>query len=94
MRSVPTLHIRNVPQAVYDALRLRAMRASRSLNAEVIETLEASVAADADADARIKRLDELRSEWLAPADLPRPEELIREQREERSRHVDRISRGL
>lgn len=89
-----TLHIRNVPEVVYDALRRRAKRSGRSLNAEVIETLEGSVQDDADAEARIARLEELRREWLAPADMARPEELIRQQREERARHVERVTRGL
>lgn len=94
MNSVPTLHIRNVPQAVYEALRRRAERFGRSLNAEVIETLEASVATDSDAAARIARLEELRREWLAPTDMPKAEELIREQREQRARHLDRVIRRL
>lgn len=89
-----TLHIRNVPQAVYEALRSRAERSGRSLNAEVIETLEASTMSETDAELLLTRLDELRREWLAPSDLPKPEELIRQAREERTRHLERVTRGL
>ena len=94
MNSVPTLHIRNVPEAVYEALRRRAKRSGRSLNAEVIETLEGSIQDDADAEARVAQLEEFRREWLAPASMPRPEELIRQERDKRARHVDRVTRGL
>lgn len=94
MRLVPTLHIRNVPQVVYEALRRRADRSGRSLNAEVIETLEASTTDEADAEARIAQLDAFRREWLAPADMPKPEQLIREAREERTRQIERAVRGL
>lgn len=94
MTFVPTLHIRNVPQKVYDALRRRADEAGRSLNAEVIETLEGAVADDVDGEALMARLDALRREWLAPPDAPKPEEIIRRDREERARHLDDVIRGL
>jgi plasmid stability protein len=94
MEIVPTLHIRNVPEKVYEALRRRAERSGRSLNAEVVETLRASTESEAEAAALLAELDELRREWLAPPNMPKPEELIRQGREERARHVDRVSRGL
>jgi plasmid stability protein len=39
MNGVATLHVRNVPPEVYEALRARAARNGRSINAEVIELL-------------------------------------------------------
>ena len=39
MSEMATLHVRNVPQEVYEALRARAARNGRSINAEVIEML-------------------------------------------------------
>jgi plasmid stability protein len=52
MTSVPTLHVRNVPPEVYEALRARAARNRRSINAEVIEILRSQ--------ARMRSLEEVR----------------------------------
>lgn len=81
MSAVPTLHIRNVPQSVYDALKRRADRNSRSLNMEVIEALEAFVAEERRSRAVLRRLDALRAEFLLPDDAPKPEDVIRELRD-------------
>lgn len=37
---MPILHVRNVPQRLYDDIKLRAKLEHRSLSAEVIELLE------------------------------------------------------
>jgi plasmid stability protein len=42
---MPILHIRNVPDELYERLRRRAVAQHRSLSAEVIELLEAGVRA-------------------------------------------------
>jgi plasmid stability protein len=81
MSAVPTLHIRNVPQAVYDALKRRADRNSRSLNMEVIEALEAFVAEERRARSVLRRLEASRAEFLLPDDAPKPEDVIRELRD-------------
>jgi plasmid stability protein len=94
MGSVPTLHVRNVPIGVYEALRRRARRSRRSLNAEVIETLRASVEDAAGRQRLLAELDELRREFLLPEDAPKPEDVIRAEREERSRELERRTRGL
>jgi plasmid stability protein len=92
--AVPTLHIRNVPVEVYQALRRRAGRFRRSLNPEVIETLRVSVEETAERERLLQELDELRGEFLLPEDAPKPEDVIREAREERERELERRTRGL
>jgi plasmid stability protein len=94
MSEVPTLHIRNVPVEVYEALRRRAGRFRRSLNAEVIETLRISVEDTAERERLLEELDDLRREFLLPKDAPAPEDVIREAREERERELERRTRGL
>ena len=81
MPVVPTIHVRNVPKSVYDALKRRADRNGRSLNMEVIETLKESIAKDRQSIDVLRRLDELRAEFLLPDDAPKPEDVIREMRD-------------
>jgi plasmid stability protein len=81
MNVVPTLHIRNVPQSVYDALKRRADRNSRSLNMEVIEALEEFADEERRSRSVLRRLDALRAEFLLPDEAPKPEEIIRELRD-------------
>src|SRR5205823_7165705 len=40
MARMPTLYIRNVPPEVYEALKARAKREGRSVNAEALKILE------------------------------------------------------
>jgi plasmid stability protein len=87
MTGVPTLHVRNVPDGVYAALRKRAARSRRSLNAEVIDVLERSLEREVEAERLQAQLEEFRREWLAPDDAPTPEEMIRAGREERDRRI-------
>jgi plasmid stability protein len=93
MSSVPTLHIRNVPAEVYEALRRRAERSRRSLNAEVVEALREVVSRD-ERYGLLEELDALRREFLLPDDAPKPEDVIREARDERARELERRARGL
>jgi plasmid stability protein len=87
MSEVPTLHIRNVPGGVYQALRERATRSHRSLNAEVIELLEKSLETELETERLRARLEGFRREWLAPDEARTPEEMIRAGREERDRRI-------
>jgi|tagenome__1003787_1003787.scaffolds.fasta_scaffold20720032_3 plasmid stability protein len=83
MIRVSTLHVRNVPPAVYEALRARAARNGRSINAEVIEILRERTGGRTSEEllASIRA----RRERLAPIvdQLPDPAEVIREARNER-----------
>jgi plasmid stability protein len=93
MNEVPTLHIRNVPSSIVDRLKQRAKKNGRSLNAEVIEALEASVEEEQRRKSVSKRLKELRAEYVLPEDAPDAVELIRQGREERAREIERRARG-
>jgi plasmid stability protein len=78
------LHIRNVPDDLYERLRLRAAAHHRSLSAEVIEILEAE-AGSADRVARTRevldRLEAFRA-TLAPVPKGYAADLVREGRGE------------
>jgi plasmid stability protein len=94
MGGVPALHIRNVPAKVIATLKRRAKANGRSLNAEVVEALK-------DYDQRhtrtadlLRQLEEFRAEVVLPEDAPKPEDVIRQAREERAREIDRRVRGL
>ena len=78
---MPTLHIRNVPPEVYEALRARAAREGRSMNAEVIAILRRSLASRRGPDDVIADLRRFRERVHLPPDAPPPEELIREDRD-------------
>jgi plasmid stability protein len=87
MADVPTLHIRNVPERVITTLKRRAKENGRSLNAEVVEALREYDERHTHAEELLRQLDEFRREWIAPADMPSPEEMIRAGREERDRRI-------
>jgi plasmid stability protein len=93
MVHVPTLHIRNVPSEIVDSLKRRAKKNGRSLNAEIVEALGASVEEEQRRGWVAKRLKELRAEFVLPKDAPDAVELIREGREERAREIERRARG-
>jgi plasmid stability protein len=94
MSHVPALHIRNVPEKVIATLKRRAKESGRSLNAEVVEALKDYDEQHTRTEELLRELDELRAEWLMPDDAPMPEDVIREEREERTREIDRRVRGL
>jgi plasmid stability protein len=91
---VATLHIRNVPKSVYDALKRSAERNGRSLNMEVIEVLDVFAAEERRSRSLLRRLDELRAECLLPDDAPSAAEVIRQARDARASDVERRARGL
>lgn len=90
---MPTLNIRNVPEAVVATLKRRAKANGRSLNAEIVETLGASVEDERRHGWVARRLEELSAESVLPKDAPDAVELIREAREERAREIERRVRG-
>ncbi len=77
-----TLHVRNLPETLYERLRRRAEAQNRSLSAEVIvlltHALDATAADQADVLARIRRR---RSFNPAAAGAPDSTTLLREDRE-------------
>jgi plasmid stability protein len=82
MSRVPTLYIRNVPAEVYEALKARAKREGRSVNAEALRILADVAEREERATSLTDRLRELsRSIELQPGD-PTPEQVVRQGREE------------
>lgn len=93
MRTVATLHIRNVPEKLVANLKRRAKQNGRSLNAEIVEALGASVQEEERRAWVAGRLEEMRAEFLLPEDAPDAVELIRQAREERAHEIERRARG-
>jgi plasmid stability protein len=83
MTSVATLYVRDVPPGLYKRLRARARRNGRSLNAELLEIIEDVVYRELDAAQITDRLAELAAEIDLPPDAPKPEEIIRRERDRR-----------
>ena len=79
-----TLHVRNVPDDLYERLRLRAAARHRSLSAEIIDLLD-GVLGPRDREARTTEILErlrLRRESLPPVPAGYAADLIREGRGE------------
>ena len=81
MAGVPTLHLRDVPDAVYESLKRRAGRNRRSMNAEAVAILQETLDAERDYDDILERLRGLR--FTIPEGAPSPEEVIRQARNAR-----------
>jgi len=80
---VATLYVRDVPEKLYKRLRARARRNGRSLNAEVLELIDEAVLRELTSDEITDRLAELAAEIDLPSDAPRPEDIIRQERDRR-----------
>jgi plasmid stability protein len=83
MRSMPTLHVRNVPVELYEELRQLAEKDGRSINAAAIDLLADALGERRKDDDWWEEFLELRSRVHLPPDAPRPEDLIREDRDSR-----------
>lgn len=78
---MPTLHVRNVPEPLYDRLRERAQEQNRSLSAEVLILLD--FALDESEDTQTELLDSIRRRrFFNPAAVGAPDSgsLLREDR--------------
>jgi plasmid stability protein len=80
---VATLYVRDVQDKLYKRLLARARRNGRSLNAEVLELIDEAVLRELTSDEITDRLAELAAEIDLPPDAPRPEDIIREERNRR-----------
>ena len=80
MTAVPTLYLRDVPEALYKGLKRRARRNRRSMNAEAIAILQETLAAERADEDVIEGLRRLR--FVIPEGLP-PAEVIRQGRDAR-----------
>jgi plasmid stability protein len=75
-----TLHVRNVPDDVYEALRTRARAEGRSINAAAITILREALT-PVDAGAMIEDLRRFRARTKLPQGALAPEEIIRRDRD-------------
>jgi plasmid stability protein len=83
MCEVPALHIRDVPTDVVDALKERARSSGRSLNAELVALLAEGARRHGERGTLTRRLAEIADRVNLPPDAPKPEDLIREDRDSR-----------
>jgi plasmid stability protein len=81
MSRVATLHVRNVPEPVYETLRERARLNGRSINAEALAILADVAARGRSATPITDSIRELAGRIELPSDAPRAEEVIREIRD-------------
>ena len=83
MVSMPAVHIRDVNEAVLATLRAVAQENNRSLNAELVATLEERAARHRQRGEVTRRLAEIAARVNLPPDAPKPEDLIRADRDSR-----------
>lgn len=80
---MPTLHVRNVPDSIYDRLRQRAQARNRSISAEVVMLLDLALEESEDNQAQV--LDRIRRRrFFDPTSVNAPDSttLLREDREQ------------
>jgi antitoxin FitA len=80
---VATLYVHDVPEKLYKRLQARARRNGRSLNAEVLELIDEAMLRELTSDEITDRLAELAAQIDLPQDAPRPEDIIRQERDRR-----------
>jgi plasmid stability protein len=79
---MPTLHVRNVPEPIYDRLRQRAQERQRSISAEVIRLLDIALEeSDNDQAQILERINRRRFFNPAAANAPDSTTLLRQDRE-------------
>jgi hypothetical protein len=81
--TMPAVHIRDVDEAVLATLREAARENNRSLNAELVATLEERAARHRQRGEVTRRLAEIADRLRLPPDAPKPEDLIRADRDSR-----------
>jgi plasmid stability protein len=77
---VANFHLRDIPEPLYDKLQKRAKRAGRSVNKELLSIVEKELARPTPEEL-VARLHEIRRTIKLSPDAPRPEDLIREDRD-------------
>ena len=77
-----TLHVRNIPEQLYERIRRRAQAQGRSITAEVISLLERAVEESESTQAEVLA-DIRRRRFFRPADVGAPDSttLLREDRQ-------------
>lgn len=76
------LHVRNVPEQLYERIKVRAETQRRSLSAEVIALLESAIEeAEHDPAVTLQTIRERREHYPVSPDAPDSTLLLREDRE-------------
>jgi plasmid stability protein len=84
MADVPTLHIRNIPDEVYEALRRRATERGTSMVTEAIGILDEALHSKRRSRDEVMASIEANAKMIGfGSDWPAPEDLIREERDSR-----------
>jgi plasmid stability protein len=83
MTAVATLFVRDVPTDVYEDLRSRAQRDGLSINGLVLRILEETAERERQKSELTRRLEAIARRINLPPDAPKPEDLIREDRDSR-----------
>jgi plasmid stability protein len=86
MRSMPNVHVRELPPGTIETLKQAARRHRRSLNAELVDALVEHARQIEQQETLLERLEAVRRDWRAayPEGFPpgeTPEETIRRDRE-------------
>lgn len=76
-----TLHVRNVPDDLYERLRARAKLEGRSLSAEVVQLLGQALIIVPRPEKNWKQVIQDLPRWTPPLGAPTATELIREDRD-------------
>jgi plasmid stability protein len=80
--TMPTLHVRSVPDDLYDQLRSLARAQQRSLSAQVVSMLEHALEAEAQQQRQAHLLETIRRRRFSPPpEAPDSVELLREDRQ-------------
>jgi plasmid stability protein len=87
MSDVPAIHVRNVPKDIVDRLKRRAKLNGRSLNAEIVDVLGASVEGDREPGWIARRIAEIHERYPRHGEPIDAAELIRQGHEERDRKI-------
>ena len=80
---MPALHVRDVSEDVLATLKDAARENGRSLNAEVVAWLEEHARRHRQRGEMTRRLAEIAARVNLPPDAPKPEDLIRQDRDSR-----------
>ena len=78
---MPTLHIRNVPEELYERIRARAQEQGRSITSEVVQLLQRAVSEDSqDQEEILQRIQRRRFFHPAAVNAPDSLSLLRQDR--------------
>ena len=90
MKKMPTLYIRNVPPEVYDALKARAQREGRSVNAEALKVLEDIAQREQRSGSLTDHLRAIAAQIKDRPGSPGADQVVRQAREDWDARIGRL----